>query len=137
LGNEGIYENYIRVFVPQSSTFSSVVLAGPNSEEKYTPDEEEIRGRKEAGVFVEIGASQKRSIVYTWETPVTLSFSESGQYSLVWRKQAGTVSDSVQVLISGDKMPPAVSLPQASLTEGGTYGYNTKLAEDFAPRIFW
>ena len=137
LGDKGRYENYMRLLAPQNSTFEQVMVEGPNSEDVLDPDIREIRGRKEAGVFVEIAPGQERTIVYTWETPTDLTFEESGQYRFVWRKQAGTVSDPIEVTIAVPFPQNTVALPDTSLTEAGTYRYNTELAEDFAPRIFW
>lgn len=137
LGDKGVYENYIRVLSPQDAIFSEIAIKGPNSEELLPPEIEEVRGRKEAGALVKIAPGQKRSIVFTWEAPASLSFDASGQYRLVWRKQAGTVSDPIEVLIVGEFGQKSLGIPTASLTEAGAYRYNTELAEDFAPRIFW
>lgn len=137
LGDEGVYENYVRVFAPQEATFGEVVVEGPNSQETNIPEIEEASGRKEAGAFVEIAPGQRRVVTYTWEVPADLSFEESGQFRLLWRKQAGTLSDAIDVSISGFLPQNLLFIPEVSLTEEGAYRYNTELTEDFAPRIFW
>ena len=54
-----------------------------------------------------------------------------------WRKQPGTIADSIVTRIV---LPPGVHAkadPINSLTQGNVLGYNTILDKDFSSRIYW
>lgn len=128
LGDEMKYKSYLRVLVPQESFFSSVEIFDSTNREFVIPETRERRGRKEAGVLVEVPPGHSKSITFTWQEESDLSFNEPGEYRLYWRKQAGTMADPISIKFV---------LPDPSLTIGGQLEYNTTLARDFSSRIFW
>ncbi|MCL4382827.1 DUF4012 domain-containing protein [Patescibacteria group bacterium] len=136
LEKKGVYKNYLRVLAPLNSEFGDVLFASELEVTSLKPEVENIRGRSEAGVYVEIPAGEVRSIVFNWTSAHTLNFSEKGEYRMVWRKQAGTGEDAVSVKIS-TPLAKANAYPEANLTVDGSYTYNTYLARDFSSRIFW
>jgi len=137
LGESGRYKTYLRLMIPKASEITGVETFSSNEKATLTPEIEEIRGRKEAGVLVEVLPQEKKDITFSWEEEVQLDFSGSGEYRLYWRKQAGTDSDPISVnYFLPQGIAPTFS-PSFSLTQGGGYGYNTYLTRDLFSRIIW
>lgn len=137
LGNDAIYKSYLRVLVPQKVYFSDIKIFDSTEKEFVAPEVKEVRGRKEAGVFVEIRPGNSKNITFSWKEKVDLSFETSGEYRLYWRKQAGTISDQISTNFI---LPSAVATygqNSFSLTNEGVLVYNTNLARDYSSRIFW
>ncbi|MEJ2441335.1 MAG: DUF4012 domain-containing protein [Patescibacteria group bacterium] len=137
LGNDAKYGSYLRVLAPGSAVFSDVEVADSTEREFMTPEINELRGRKEAGVFVEVRPGQTKSLTFSWEENMSISFNETGEYRLFWRKQAGTIADEINVQFSLPEGVKTYSIAPYSLTQEGALGYNTNLARDFSSRIFW
>ncbi|MBU0572636.1 DUF4012 domain-containing protein [Patescibacteria group bacterium] len=137
LGNDAIYKNYLRVLAPQKAYFSDIEILDMAEKELVAPEVREVRGRKEAGVYVEVGPGHSKSITFSWKEKIDLSFNTPGEYRLYWRKQAGTISDK----ISTNFILPSTITPYGqeslSLTDEGILVYNTNLARDHSSRIFW
>ncbi len=137
LGNEAIYKSYLRVLTPQSAFFSDINIFDLEEKEFIAPEVKEVRGRKEAGVFVEVKPGHSKNVTFSWKEKVDLSFETSGEYRLYWRKQAGTISDQIS---TNFRLPSVVSTygqEYLSLTDEGVLVYNTNLARDYSSRIFW
>jgi hypothetical protein len=122
---------------PHSAVFADVEVSDSTEREFITPEINELRGRKEAGVFVEVRPGQTRNLTFSWEESMNISFSETGEYRLFWRKQAGTIADQINVRFSLPEGVKTYSVAPYSLTQEGALGYNTNLARDFSSRIFW
>lgn len=137
LGEAGRYKTYVRVMVPKTSEVNSVELLSSSQRETLTPEIEEIRGRKEAGVLVEVLPGEEKEIVFSWEEQTQLDFSQNGEYRLYWRKQAGTDSDPISINYSLPQGVAPTFSPSFSLTQEGGYGYNTYLTRDLFSRIIW
>lgn len=137
LGTSGRYKVYLRVFAPQESDFLPTEIIFGESQEFEDPETALVRGRKEAGVLVEITPGQKKSVVFRWESPADLDFSQRGEYRLIWRKQAGLDSPKISSELILPEGIEYVFEPPYSLTPQGTYSYNTDLTRDFSSRIFW
>ena len=136
-GVSGRYENYLRVLAPPESNFNQVRVIDEENQFFLTPELNTIHGRKEAGVFIEILPGQTKTVVFTWESDSRLDFTRQGEYRLVWRKQAGTFDDAIEIeFLLPVQIEPVFKQPFVLTNEGG-YRYNTKLTRDFASRIFW
>ena len=137
LGSDARYKSYLRVLAPQDSLFSDIEIFDSTGKEFVAPEIEEIRARKEAGVLIEVGPGQSKSVTFVWEESSELSFNEAGEYRLYWRKQAGTIADPISLkFVLPEQLQSTIS-PTFSLTAEGDLGYNTNLARDFSSRIFW
>jgi hypothetical protein len=137
LGNDAIYKSYLRVLAPQDTYFSDIEI-NDVAEKKYTaPEISELRGRKEAGIYVEVKPGNSKNITYTWKENVDLSFNAPGEYRLYWRKQAGTISDEISASFVLPDIVVTAGEEYLSLTNEGVLVYNTKLARDYSSRIFW
>lgn len=137
LGEKGKYKSYLRVAIPKDGIFQEIKVGVGENIEKVLFDEETISGRKEAGVLIEILPQQKKSVQIIWTQANKLNYQSSGEYRLLWRKQAGTINDSARVDI---KLPGGINYsfsPEAILTQDGSVSYNTNLARDFISRIYW
>lgn len=137
LGNGAIYKSYLRVLVPQKSYFSDINIFASNEKEFVAPEVKEVRGRKEAGVFVEIKPGHSKRITFSWKEKIDLSFETPGEYRLYWRKQAGTISDQISTNFILPSVVSTYGQEHLSLTDEGVLVYNTKLARDYSSRIFW
>lgn len=137
LGPSGRYKTYMRVFSPSDADFLPTEILFGNSRELKDPETLLVRGREEAGVYLELSPGQTKTVVFRWESSIDINFAKEGEYRLVWRKQAGTKSDPVSFkIILPEGIKPLVE-PELSLTGQGTYRYNTNLTRDFSSRIFW
>ncbi len=104
-----IYKTYTRVVAPSGSEFDK----GDNS-----PDVTDVRGKKEAGVLIEVKPRSTGRSVFKWSSYPDLDVKKSGRYEVYFRKQAGTSYD-----------PLVVNINRTS--------YNTTLEKDFSTRITW
>jgi hypothetical protein len=137
LGNDATYKSYLRVLAPQKAFFSDIEVNDAVRKEFVAPEVTEVRGRKEAGIYVEVKSGHSKNITFSWKEKIDLSFEEPGEYRLYWRKQAGTISDH----ISANFVLPSTIVTSGreylSLTDEGVLVYNTNLARDYSSRIFW
>ncbi|MBI2103807.1 DUF4012 domain-containing protein [Candidatus Woesebacteria bacterium] len=120
------YNTYLRVIAPNDSEFLTIEISEGNESQRVVPEIVETKGRKEAGVLVEVDPQTTRSIIFRWQSRQPLDFSSAGNYKLFWRKQAGTVAD-----------PILVNVQTPVLTKEGTTSYNTTLKQDFATSVSW
>ncbi|MEK7112182.1 MAG: hypothetical protein AAB875_02540, partial [Patescibacteria group bacterium] len=137
LGEAGRYKSYLRLLLPQGSSVNDVEFTIGNSKESQAPEITEIRGRKEAGVLVEIPAGQTKEITFSWEEVSWLDFTQEGEYRLYVRKQAGSVGDRLGLIFFLPQGLGITTSPKLSLTQEDGYGYNTLLTRDFFSRISW
>ncbi len=122
------YKVYIRILAPASSEFENALVI---------PEIGQLNGRKEAGFLIEVPAGQKRTVVVRWKDTAALNFNQRGEYRLYWRKQAGVGEDPISINFSLPAELRPIGEPALSLTESGTYGYNTNLARDSFSRVSW
>lgn len=134
----GTYSTFIKVVSPADSEFKEVeVLGGKFSNINIVPYVETIKGRAEAGVFVEIPSGESRTIVFRWATRMNLNLDRQGEYSLVVRRQPGVLPYSVDIQQFFESNVSPVFTKEFFLTRNGSYRYNTDLARDFDSRAFW
>lgn len=137
LGSKARYKDYVRVMVPQDSEIAKIrILSGADIIEQ-DPEVEDLHGRREAGVIFEIAPGQKKVISFSWESPVSLDFSQKGEYRLYVRKQAGSKDGPINLNMTLAAGPKYRSIPSFSLTREGAYVYNTNLSRDLFSRIYW
>lgn len=138
LGPSGVYKTYVRVLSPLGANFRDAVVYDSLQNSNIKKIEVlRVRGHSEAGVFVEVPPEAAVSVIFNWSEQIPLSFSESGEYRMYWRKQAGTLADPISISVSLPSGSPLTSFPEASLTASNAIIYNTDLARDFSSRIFW
>jgi hypothetical protein len=135
LGEKGRYETYLRVLVPRGS-FSEGQKKIGQSVIGFSPDVKVVRSHIEAGGVVEVFPQETSTVTFSWVSPAEIP-GEKGEYVLKIRKQAGTVEDAWTVKITNRLGKVIIVVPEASLTGGNTFGYNTILARDFVSRISW
>lgn len=131
------YRSYIRVLSTPTSGFSPVAIKTKERVVQKAPKINNIRGHKEAGVYVEIEPKEKLLMKFSWEGPRNISFNSSGEYRLLWRKQAGIESFPIKVKVN---LPATVGrkyISEPGLTDKGMFKYNTELSRDFVSRIYW
>lgn len=134
LGQEGRYKVYLRLILPQDAEFLLASTAGTSDLEEE--DVTEIQGRKEIGVLVEVNPQDTKTVSFSWKSG-PLDFSRPGEYSLFWRKQAGTSKDPVSIKLTFPAASRPVLPKEFSLTQDRSYLYNTELARDLFARIYW
>lgn len=134
---ENNYQAYIRILVPIDSVFQPVGVLDTQHSQLIEPQIAELFEHKEAGFFVEVPASQEKTIRVAWKLFSELDLSKNGEYLFYWRKQPGTLNDPVVLKYNfpGDLI--FQSQPRFSLTGTKAYGYNTSLSRDFVSRIYW
>lgn len=137
LGESGRYRSYLRVMLPARANLNDVEQTLGAVTERQTPEITEVRGRKEAGVLLEVAPGQTKEITFSWQEDIPLDFFREGEYRLYIRKQAGTVSDKLTLSIFTPELTGINLEPSYFLTGENSYGYNTLLTRDFFSRISW
>lgn len=137
LGLSGRYKVYVRLFVPLGSEVGEPLVGQGQELVPTTPDIRDSGGKREVGLLLEIMPGQTETVTFSWSGPNPLTYEQSGQYRLYWRKQSGTDKDPVALKIT---LPPGVKATPslgATLTKDGVFVYNTTLARDLFSRISW
>ncbi len=130
------YKVYMRALALENSTFREAFVRNNESLEYLDIDIENVDGRKEYGVLLEILPGEKKQINIKWRSPVNLDFSKEGGIYLNWWKQSGIeypLEISVNIPFDG----VVKTFPAPSLTKGGIYYYNTILNKDFEAMLKW
>ena len=119
LGDKARYKTYTRVLIPQDANIdaSNVMSYGQSSQVQF--DREDLSGRSEIGVLVEVMPGEKKTLRLSWSTLSSLDLNQTGEYRLYVRKQAGTLADPIAIEI-GDKDQ-----------------YNTSLSQDLFRTVTW
>lgn len=132
LGASGQYKVYLRILIPQDAHLLGARILNRESQESLPSDVVQTGGRQEVGVYVEILPGDRKTINFRWTTDV--SGTKIGSYGLFVRKQAGTESDPINIQLDS-KLPVILSSPVFTLTNVGSYTYNTTLSKDFFSRV--
>ncbi len=130
------YQTYLRLFTNFDSGFSQVEIVGKTIEKKDL-ELKGLRNSKEAGVFVEIPTHEAKAVVFKWESGSNHIYEKEGEYILLLGKQAGVTTYPVKVKILP---PPNLTFSQVepfTLTEGGSFEYNTELSQDKLLKFTW
>ncbi len=131
------YSSYIRIITPRDSSIAPITVSQEGRKEDVLPEIAEIRGYKEAGLFVELNPREAKSLLFSWESPSNLDFKNQGEYLLFWRKQAGTINQPVKMTINFPEGVELDNIGDFNLTGGRRLDYNTELSRDFTSRISW
>lgn len=135
LGPSSRYKNYLRILIPSDASLTSLVSYNGNVQENLTPELTDAKGHKEIGVLVELLAGSTKNIEFSW-TSGPGGTSTFANYGLYIRKQAGTDADPINISLNDNGLQFNPD-PRLSLTQQGTYGYNTTLARDLFLRLSW
>ena len=84
-------------------------------------------GRKEIGFYFELLPGQTKTLDITWQTSVSLSLNQAGEYRMYLRKQAGTPDEAIEVSYNATPLVDLVVSP----------GYNTLFAKDIYSQVTW
>ncbi|HJX59346.1 hypothetical protein A2V61_03960 [Candidatus Woesebacteria bacterium RBG_19FT_COMBO_47_8] len=136
LGSPGRYKAYLRLALPLDVEITTTEVLSPDA--AATPPEiKDVGGRREAGVLLEIAPGQSKSVKFSWQSPTLLNYSKQGEYRLFWRKQAGTDNDPLKLTFIPPSGVDILFSPKFSLTQAGSFVYNTTLARDLFSRVSW
>lgn len=133
LGQKAKYKGYLRVLLPISVNVDNIKVDGLS----YGFDVEDVHGRREVGKLIEVAPGTKKSISVSWESPQLFSFEKAGEYRLYIRKQAGTDTDALSLRLNLPSGRKFSMLPKFSLTQDGSYLYNTQIAKDRFIEVSW
>jgi hypothetical protein len=128
LGPSGEYKDYVRLLIPDNAEVVNIESIAGQNQETLIPEVTEEKGRKEAGVMVDVLNGQNKTIVFSWKSQINVG-SLYTAYGLYLRKQAGTDADPLTVDIKPEGVITTAD-PRFSLTQEGDYVYNTTLAQD-------
>ncbi len=135
LGPSGRYKAYVRILVPDDASTVSVISYNAGVQETLSPELTEVRGHIEIGVLVDLLAGGDKNIEFSW-TSGSEETTHLANYGLYIRKQAGTDSDPINIIIEGGGTQSNPD-PRFALTREGSYSYNTTLARDLFLRLAW
>lgn len=131
------YEVFLRFLAPYNSIFSNIGVVDITGTRYVSPEIVNLRGRKEAGIYLEIPASQKTTVTFEFERGEVLKFDRQGEYRMIFRKQSGVPSYPVEIRHRVPENLVVNFSKPFSLTSLGYYRYNTLLARDYFSRLFW
>ncbi len=136
LSDAGRYKAYIRLLTPPDAENYSVSIVTGENINNVTPETYTIKDHEEIGTLVELLPRQTKKVVFSWQSSSSLDLSQTGDYRLYVRKQAGILEAplGININLPGVK----VNLPTGfTLTASGAYVYNTTLARDMFTHISW
>ena len=119
LGDKARYKTYTRVLLPTDAEVGDGKIATYAQTLTAQLDIQNLQGRTEVGVLLEIMPGEKTSYQLIWSTPNNLDFDQKGEYRLYWRKQAGSLADPIAIEI------------------GDLDKYNTSLSQDLFRTVTW
>lgn len=135
--NQDDYLANIRVLTKSNSSFSPITVFEEQETKELIPTVENIHGHTEAGIVVEIQPQETKSLLFSWESPIKIDFSKSGEYSFLWHKQPGINSVGTNISFRFPKSINSFLEEEFSLTRDKTLDYNTELLRDFVSLIYW
>jgi hypothetical protein len=134
---ETSYKNYLRLLTPQDAKIQEIKVIKNNLIENISFDQSSENGRLDSGFFLTVPASESRSVIFSWNTPLKLNLKTPGKINLSWWRQSGVKPYPVQIYFDLTKNSQIkVELPN-SLTGSGMLGYNTTLSKDLSLKLFW
>jgi hypothetical protein len=126
---EGIYRNYLRLFVPKEAKLSAVQLDGTEIDLRGVKNVEE-GGKRVFGLYLEVPI-QKTSIL-TVSYSVPLSEGSPFVYSLFDQKQSGTSGDVMTHIIQSTDRPILTVAPEPKFLEDGKATFaSDRVTHDF------
>lgn len=131
LGVSGRYKSYIRLLVPQGASGINTMENFGQNTQKLSPDITDAKGRMEIGIITEVLAGESKKVVFSWENTANTPID---QYSLYFRKQAGVDNFPVKITIRSATRILS-SNPAFTLTDQGSYLYNTTLVRDLFAKL--
>lgn len=132
LGPSGIYKSYIRLLVPENAENIKVKSKFGQNTQFLEPDIINSKGRKEAGVFIEILAGETKDIEYSWESRID---SNIQTYNLFVRKQSGIESIPMSIVVDTPQKGIISPISGFTLTGDSNYLYNTALTRDLSAKF--
>lgn len=125
LGLKGRYKTYLRVLAPKGAIFENTKVYSGNESKDALTEVVNLTDRIEGGVLVEIPGSQQKTVEFNWSTPIVNGALNDQKLDFLWRKQAGTVADGLEINVN----------EPFALTLGAPNHYNTVLDKDFEVEI--
>jgi hypothetical protein len=119
LGDKARYKTYTRVLVPVDAVIQRGGVVSYGQVSPVQIDRQDLEGRSEIGILLELMPGEKKSIQLNWSTVGNLDFNSKGEYHLYIRKQAGTLADPIAIEI------------------GTLDKYNTSLSQDLFRTVSW
>lgn len=131
LGVSGRYKSYIRLLIPEDAYDIEATSSIGQNVQNLATEIINSKGRQEVGVITEILGGETKQISFSWsqKADINLPF-----YNLYIRKQAGVDGYTVRIIVKseGGKLQ---TKPAFTLTEDGSYLYNTVLYRDLFAKI--
>lgn len=136
-GPQAIYKVFLRILIPPDSLFKEMSLISGSTQEELPHQTELVSGREEVGSYFEILPGQSRTLFLKWTSGTKLDFSKTGEFRLLWRKQAGLGSSPANINFN---FPAGIEFrlePDRALTKNPDGGYNASFSRDIVSRILW
>ncbi len=117
------YKSYLRIFVPQESSFSPPEFVTLGKTEKKDFATYGLRRFKETAVFIEIPPSEASAVRFVWESYIK-DFTNLKDYELFIRKQAGIIPYPLKITFN-PLANQRVLLGSLGLTQDDSLVYNS------------
>lgn len=125
----GTYKNYLRVYVPSGSVFQEIWVDEVNDPGLVQKGRE--LGKTVFGVYFEVPIKSKVRIVFDYQLPSTMKFTNGvGVYSLLVQKQAGVIDDHLTATINYPSFYKIIKSEPVGKGEDQGIRYSTTLEED-------
>jgi hypothetical protein len=134
LGAVGRYKAYTRLLTPSDAQILGAIMISGGGSKNLPIDIVDTHNHKETGILIDLLPGESVEVQFAWSSQL-VGNQPPVSYKADIRKQAGTDADpiSISLHINGLKYID----PRFTLTGGGSYVYNTTLAEDIFPRFTW
>lgn len=124
------YKSYLRISVPKESGFSPIKIIGKDGKYQEVLNIKGLKGRKEAGVYIEIDPGENERLIFSWEGGYIEELEDIDRYKLSFFKQPGVHGLDTLIKILHYREADVVINSNNFLTDGGSILYNSSLSND-------
>ncbi|OGM75157.1 hypothetical protein A2382_04325 [Candidatus Woesebacteria bacterium RIFOXYB1_FULL_38_16] len=131
------YKSYIRLLTSPQSSVDEIVIIDKGDQTQKDPEQNKTSSYQESGVLINLPASSKKTIRFSWSEPISVNYHESGKLNLFWLKQSGVNSHQAAINLKNPYFSNFSSSKDYTLTKEGSIHYNTDLSQDYTLEINW
>lgn len=130
----GDYKNYMRIYLPMGVNLAEVSVTEVGGVKTIIPQDQlvinTVEGKKEVGIWVEIGAMKKKVVEVRYSNQIDLSKLERFSYLSYIQKQSGYGETPIVNLVTVPQNWQVVQVEPAASMVGEKILFNQKLSRD-------
>lgn len=130
------YGVYVRALAPENAEFNDAFVWDKSGSQRILLEVESVQNRVEGGVWVSVPPGDWREIEFNWHLSRTF-YSEPGEFSMTFLKQSGVGAYPASFNVVFNGFTNLSGSRGFSLTERGSFYYNTPLSSDMVSKFGW